>query len=61
MENYLRWNNVFRLKCGHEKHDQHFESKTNSTVEVSELFQEKSGCVQKLKHFNWGPGTASTE
>ena len=34
MEWYLKYNNVFRLKHGHEKHGQCLESKKNSTVEV---------------------------
>ena len=38
---YLKWNNVFRLKYGHEKHDQHLESKTNATIEIFEHFSNK--------------------
>ena len=41
MENYLKWNNDFRLENGLEKHNQHLQSKTNTTVEVYKFLPKK--------------------
>ena len=61
VECYLKWNNVFRLKYGHENHDQYLEAKTNAAVEVFEqFFQQVSSFLQKT-HLTWGLGTVSKE
>ena len=54
IEKYSKWNSVFRLKCGREKHDQHLQSKTNSTVEAFEHSSKKLQLPAKKNTFDLG-------